>query len=587
MSDSPQSGYDEQAGDGSRAGDFHDPQDGYRASMPPPPAWPTSPDAAGWRDPSEASGGWGSGYAPSEADREGPDDSSGGWGSGQPAPGRGGWAWDGASGGWRWVQAAPGSRGWVWDDSVGGWRWDQGPHGPTGGVWGAAGPASGSWGAGNPPPAYPGGWGSGPWDYSGTPRRRPPSRRGARILTALLAAALVAAIVGAGLGQAHSVGGSSDPVLAPSANPGSQGAGSSSGPSFGQQGQGPSSPQSSSPPASSPQATSPQPTTGGNVPATPAEVEAVGKRVSPALVDINTTLSYSQEQAAGTGIVLSSNGEILTNNHVINGETSIQVTDVGNGKTYQAKVLGYDHAQDIAVVQLIGASGLAAASVGNSSNLVAGQSVVAIGNAGGTGGQPSITGGSISSLDQSITASDEGDGTSEQLNDLIQSNASIQPGDSGGSLVNLSGQVIGVDTAASDGFSFQTGSRNPEGFSIPINRAMEIARDILAGQGSPSIHVGATAFLGVDVSGAGQGNSPATGSGATISQVIANGAAASAGLVAGDTITSFGGKTVSSSTDLTDIIEIYHPGQTAEVAYIDSGGQSHTVNVTLASGPPS
>jgi len=304
------------------------------------------------------------------------------------------------------------------------------------------------------------------------------------------------------------------------------------------------------------------------------------------LVDINTTLSYSQEQAAGTGIVLSPDGEILTNNHVINGETSIQVTDVGNGKTYQAKVLGYDHAQDIAVVQLIGASGLASAAVGDSSKLAAGQSVVAIGNAGGTGGQPSITGGSISALDQSITASDQGDGTSEQLNDLIQSNAAIQPGDSGGSLVNLSGQVVGVDTAASDGFSFQTGGRDPEGFSIPINRAMDIARDILAGQGSSSIHVGATAFLGVTVSGAGQGNAPPTGSGATIAEVISNGAAASAGLVAGDTITSFGGRTVSSSTDLTDIIEIYHPGETAAVAYVDSGGQSHTVNVTLASGPP-
>lgn len=601
MSGSPPSGDDEQAGEDRRAGyrgypqsdpsapdgpstpdapstpdesGFGHPHAGYSGYMAPPPAWPAEPEH----------GGWGSG---------GSSDPAGGRRYGQ-APGSGGWSWDDSIGGWRWGQG-PGPDGWVWDDSTGGWRWGQAASGPGGSGWGE-GPAGGSfgdrgaggsWGGTNPPPGppggsypgggYPGGWGSGPWDYSRFPQR-PPSRRGARILTALLAAALIAAVVGAGL--SHASWQAAPPrALRPQISGGSGEPGSS-----GAQ-------------PSSPGLSTPAPSTGGGssgaaggsagtgVKATPAETEAVGKRVAPALVDINTTLSYTQEEAAGTGIVLTPSGEILTNNHVISGETSIRVTDVGNGKTYGAKVLGYDHAQDVAVLQLIGASGLATATLGDSSKVVTGQSVVAIGNAGGQGGEPSITGGSVTSLDQSITASDEGDGASEQLNDLIQSNAPIEPGDSGGSLVDLSGQVIGVDTAASDGFSFETGARSPEGFSIPINRAMTIARAIVAGRGSDSIHVGATAFLGVRLSSA--GGTPSSGSGATISEVIAHGAAANAGLAAGDTITAIGGRTVSSSADLTDIIDSYHPGQTASVAYVDSGGETHTVEVTLASGPPS
>ena len=139
-------------------------------------------------------------------------------------------------------------------------------------------------------------------------------------------------------------------------------------------------------------------------------------------------------------MVLTSSGEILTNNHVIAGATSIRVTDIGNGKTYSASVVGYDETLDIAVLQLQGASGLQTISIGNSSTAAIGETVIGIGNAGGTGGTPSAASGAVTALDQSITASDEADGSSEQLANLIEMNADIQAGDSGGPLVNSSGR---------------------------------------------------------------------------------------------------------------------------------------------------
>ena len=204
--------------------------------------------------------------------------------------------------------------------------------------------------------------------------------------------------------------------------------------------------------------------------------------MSPALVDINSTFGYQSAQGAGTGIVLTSNGEILTNNHVINGATKISVTDVGNGKTYNATVVGYDDSHDIAVLQLQGASGLQTAKIGDSSKAAVGEGVVAIGNAGGTGGTPSYAGGSITALNQSITASDDLDGASEQLHGLIEINADIQPGDSGGSLVNTAGEVIGIDTAASQGYSFQTSGT--QGYAIPINEALSIVQADRVGHGT-------------------------------------------------------------------------------------------------------
>ena len=335
----------------------------------------------------------------------------------------------------------------------------------------------------------------------------------------------------------------------------------------------------------------------------PSDASAIAAKVDPGLVDINTTLGYSQEQAAGTGIVLSSNGVVLTNNHVIDGATTISVTDVGNQKTYTASVVGYDRTGDVAVLQLHSASGLTTANLGNSSNASVGQDVVGIGNAGGTGGTPSAAGGTVTALNQSITASDEGDGTSEQLSGLIETNANIQPGDSGGALVNTSGQVLGMDTAASAGFSFQSNdqSSGSQGYAIPINTALNIAKAIEAGSSSTTVHIGETAFLGVEISPSGNssgravvggffgGNSGNTGSsvaGASVAGVVTNGPAQTAGLAQGDTITSLGGKSIGSADALTNAISEYHPGDKVQVGWTDSSGQTHTATVQLSSGPP-
>jgi S1-C subfamily serine protease len=317
-------------------------------------------------------------------------------------------------------------------------------------------------------------------------------------------------------------------------------------------------------------------------------------------VDVNATFGYQSAQGAGTGIVLTSNGEILTNNHVINGATKITVTDVGNGKTYTAKVVGYDASHDVAVLQLQGASGLQTAKLANSSQAAVGQSVVAVGNAGGTGGTPSNAGGSITALNQSITAGDELNGSSEQLTDLIQTDANIQPGDSGGPLVNTAGEVIGMDTAAGQSFSFQTSGT--EGYAIPINDALAIVKQVESGKGSATTHVGGTAFLGVELSSgsssgqggtgslfggsSGNGSSGSSNGGATVSGVVSGGPAAQAGLTTGDAITALDGQSVDSATAISSILVPHHPGDKVQISWVDSSGQSHTASVDLGSGPP-
>jgi S1-C subfamily serine protease len=305
--------------------------------------------------------------------------------------------------------------------------------------------------------------------------------------------------------------------------------------------------------------------------------------VSPGLVDINTTLGYSGGQAAGTGIVLTSDGEILTNNHVISGATSISVTDIGNGNTYSAKVVGYDRTHDVAVIKLQNASGLQTAPIGDSSKVSVGDSVVGVGNAGGVGGTPSAAAGSVTALNQTITASDEGNGTSEQLNGLIQVNADIQPGDSGGPLVNSSGQVVGIDTAGSTATS--TGSSGTTGFAIPINDALSLAKQISNGQSSSTVHIGETAFLGIQVSSSQSANgSTQTSSGVPVAGVESGTPAANAGLAAGDTITAVDGQSVDPNS-LSSVLSGKHPGDRVNVTWVDASGQQHSAQVQLASGP--
>jgi S1-C subfamily serine protease len=324
--------------------------------------------------------------------------------------------------------------------------------------------------------------------------------------------------------------------------------------------------------------------TSGSAPLTTAQVAA---KVDPGLVDVWTTLGYQQARAAGTGQVLTSSGEVLTNNHVINGATSIKVTDIGNGRSYQAKVVGYDRSRDIAVLQLQNASGLQTVTTGSSASAAVGQKVVALGNAEGKGGTPSVAAGRIVGLGASITASDASAGTAEQLTGLIHHNAAIQPGDSGGPLVNTSGQVIGIDTAASSGTQLQSTQAKTQAFAIPINEALSIASQIEAGQSSATVHLGPTGFLGVGIASAGNaapGGVPA-GTGASVAGVVSGSPASQAGLAAGDVIVSVDGQSVSSPSALQSALEPHHPGDSVTIGWTDQSGQTQSAAITLANGP--
>ena len=399
-----------------------------------------------------------------------------------------------------------------------------------GGNWGA-------WGGRPGGPSQPGGWAA-PW----SPEYRPP--RPPRTLPSTVIALLLVAAILVGLGIGHG-------VWKNSVNPGGSASGPAVNPFGGNSGN---SGSGGSPDASS-----------------------IVSKCAPALVDINTSLTYQHGQAAGTGIVLTPDGEVLTNNHVISGATSISVTDIGNSKTYPADVIGYDRTHDIAVIKLRGASGLQTAVIANSDRVSVGDAVVGIGNAGGVGGTPSSAPGSVTALNQSITANDDSNGTTEQLTGLIQTNANIQPGDSGGALCNARGQVIGIDTAASAGFSFQT--QGNQGFAIPINQADTIATQIRNGQPGATVHIGSTAFLGVLV------DTTASASGATLSGVVSGGPASQAGLQSGDTIVTLAGKPVDNPNTLTALIGQYHPGDRVSVGWVDPSGQSHQGSVQLGTGP--
>jgi S1-C subfamily serine protease len=310
----------------------------------------------------------------------------------------------------------------------------------------------------------------------------------------------------------------------------------------------------------------------------------IAAKVGAGLVDINVTLGYQHAASAGTGLVVTPSGEVITNNHVAEGATAIKATDVATGRTYRATVIGYDRAHDLAVLQLQGAAGLTTVAFGNSSAVSPGQRVVALGNAGGRGGAPSVVTGRVEALSQSVVASDAAAGTSERLSGLIRTNAPIQPGDSGGPLVNSAGQVIGINTAASAGlrFGFQGGSAPTQAFAIPAARVRSIASQIEARRSSATVHIGATAFLGVRILPAGEA---AMAAGAGVAGVLPGSPAALAGVSAGDAITSVGGSAVTTPSGLQTVLARYHPGDRVQLGWSDSSGRPHSAAVTLASGP--
>jgi S1-C subfamily serine protease len=343
--------------------------------------------------------------------------------------------------------------------------------------------------------------------------------------------------------------------------------------------------------------------------------QGIVAKVKPGLVIINTTLQYDSEAAAGTGMVVNAGGLVLTNNHVIEDSTKITATVVSTGKTYTATVVGYDVTGDVALIQLQGASGLSTVPVGNSSAVRAGQTVMALGNA---EGQDAITAtaGQVTGLNQTITASDQGGSTSsETLHGMIQTNADIVPGDSGGPLASPAG-VIGMDTAGNDA----DGQQPSAGFAIPINTALSVARQIAAGHTSSTITIGYPPFMGIftgsgsssspqaqaqqqgQQAGGGAGSTPAcytsnsdltapsaiapVNSGALVIGTICGSPAAAAGMTGGAVITAVNGQAVGSPDDLTGILARFHPGQVISVTWVSPSGHRTTSSLHLAAGPP-
>jgi S1-C subfamily serine protease len=318
-----------------------------------------------------------------------------------------------------------------------------------------------------------------------------------------------------------------------------------------------------------PAASTPDTTTGGRTTSSRASL-------SVGVVNIDTVLAFEQAEAAGTGMVLTADGEVLTNNHVVQGATSISATVVSTGKTYKASVVGTDPSHDVAVIKLEDASGLTPIALGDSSTVAVGDAVTAVGNAGGRGGQPTVAPGHVVALDQEITASDRDGSNPEQLTNLIQVDANLQPGESGGPLYDSQGKVIGIDTAGGATRSFRAGTG--EGYAIPINDALAVAQQIQAGIESDTITIGLPGFLGVTLT-------PDDNDSALVGRVESGLPADDIGIQAGDVLTNIGGKAINKSGDVRVALHGHHGGDKVSVSWTDSSGGKHKATATLVDGP--
>lgn len=315
-------------------------------------------------------------------------------------------------------------------------------------------------------------------------------------------------------------------------------------------------------------------------PRAPLDQSALLSQVVPGLVDINTSLSYQGAIGTGTGIVIGPGGEVLTNNHVIEGATDITAVSLANSVSYPVDVIGFDRGSDIALIRLRGAD-LPMANLGTSSTVAVGDPIAAIGNSNGPGAPPSYAPGAVTQLGASVRASDESGGGSRELFDLIRVAADIRPGDSGGPLVNSAGQVVGVTVAAT--LTYRMGGvTGGEGFAIPIDRAMAIANQIRSGVPSDSIHLGDSAFIGVAIADAPPFGGPA---GAVVRQVLPNTPASLIGLLGGDLITAVDGIPVNSAADLSNLMDRRRPGDTVTLTWIDRAGAPRSAPLVLAKGP--
>lgn len=320
-------------------------------------------------------------------------------------------------------------------------------------------------------------------------------------------------------------------------------------------------------PANSDPASPASPGSSSSVPSgTPLDVKAILAKVGPSVVDV--VAQGREGMGDGSGIVISADGYILTNAHVVADATRISVTTRTGSKALPARLVGADEDRDVALLQVDGGAAASAegvggdftaAELGRSADIKVGDDVVAIGNALGLRGEPTVTRGIVSALNRAF----------DDLTGMIQTDAAINPGNSGGPLVNMFGQVIGINTA---GAGEEGQNIN---FAIPIDAAWAIAERLKSGQGAAPV-----AFLGVSTTEPTDG-----GPGATILEVVPGGPAAQAGLAVRDRIVTFDGKPVESADALSGIILDRQPGDTVDVV-VERNGSSQTVKVRLGTRPP-
>ena len=291
------------------------------------------------------------------------------------------------------------------------------------------------------------------------------------------------------------------------------------------------------------------------------------------LVRIATTQSYDGSEAAGTGMVLTSDGEVVTNHHVVEGATDIEVTVMSTGTTYAADVVGTDAAADVALLRLQDASGLATVTT-DTDGVQVGDAVTAVGDGEGDADHLSAATGSVLATDQQITTPSEGSAQGESLSDLIQVSSDVVPGYSGGATYDEGGEVVGMTTAASTG-SGETSSI--VGYAVPVATVLRIADDLEQGVADPAYTYGRPAFLGVGLD--------ATGT--TLAGVYDDTPASRAGLAQGDTITSVDGTAVSDADTLSDAIADHDPGDSVRITWTTTSGATRSATVDLAEGPVS
>jgi S1-C subfamily serine protease len=302
-------------------------------------------------------------------------------------------------------------------------------------------------------------------------------------------------------------------------------------------------------------------------PIAPTEDELTG------VVTIVSELYYGEGAAAGTGMVLTADGTVLTNNHVVEGATDIKVTDESTGKTYSAAVVGTDATNDVAVLQLQDASGLATVTIEQSEEPAIGDEVTSVGNAEGTGTLVAASG-AVTDLNQNITVASEPTGKSAELDGLIEVDAYVVSGDSGGPLLDSDGDVVGIVTAASSGSALVTG------YAIDIDEALAVWQLVEQGKDTDTVEIGLPAFLGILLGSA----TPST-TGVRISGVIDGTPAAEAGLGTGDVITAIDGVRVTTSDGLSAAISAHDPGDWVSLSFTGTDGAAHGATVTLTEGP--